>query len=293
VLADHPMEPGTPGLGDLIVQNLAVESVTEPIAGAEHPVRPLGRATTLDDATSPCQRLEPRLQALHFLLEVGRRSPGRQDGSVELDAHDARPLEGPALFGGQRFEPALDERAQPLRHLAQRGGRVFHDPAVVELADHLRVHQVVEHVDHEERIAPAALKDLIRHALRVRAIETSGRVRPHVASGQELDVQVLAHPPSPELVNRLEQDRVAHRRLRRAIGAQDQQPRGLGTLGDRGQQVHRGHVAPMEVLQHQHERRLFGQALEHVVQLANHPLPRGALDPLPQPLELRFLDHGG
>jgi hypothetical protein len=35
VLADHPMEPGAPGLGDLIVQTFAVESVTEPIASAD------------------------------------------------------------------------------------------------------------------------------------------------------------------------------------------------------------------------------------------------------------------
>jgi hypothetical protein len=39
--------------------------------------------------------------------------------------------------------------------------------------------------------------------------------------------------------------------------------------------------------------RLSGQALERVVELTRHPLPRGALDPALQPLELRALDRCG
>jgi hypothetical protein len=69
VLADHPMEPDAPGLGDLLVQNLVVERVVEPIVSAEGPVRPLGHATRLDQGTSRCQGLECRLQ--------GRKSCGR------------------------------------------------------------------------------------------------------------------------------------------------------------------------------------------------------------------------
>jgi hypothetical protein len=134
---------------------------------------------------------------------------------------------------------------------------------------------------------------MIRRVLRVHTTETSRRVLPHVASRQELEVEMLAETTSFELANGLAQSRGAHDRVGRAIGADDQEPRGLGTLGDRSQQIHRGHIAPMEVLQHHHQGRLSGQALERVVELTRHPLPRGALDPALQPLELRALDRCG
>jgi hypothetical protein len=183
--------------------------------------------------------------------------------------------------------------ADSVSHLAGRRGRAVHAPAAVELADRPRLHEVVEDVDHEERVAPAALEDVIRRVLGERATETSRRVHLHVVSRQELEVEMFAETPSLELANGLAQSRGAHDRVGRTIGADDQKPRGFGTLGDRDQQLHRGHVAPMEVLQHQHQGRPSCQALERVVELTYHPFPRGALDPALQPLELRALDRGG
>ena len=61
--------------------------------------------------------------------------------------------------------------------------------------------------------------------------------------------------------------------LDRAIRAEQQQPRGRRPSAEVGQPVERGDVAPVEILEPQHERLHRGQGLDSLGQLAQHSLP--------------------
>ena len=66
------------------------------------------------------------------------------------------------------------------------------------------------------------------------------------------------------------------------VGADQEQPRGLPPPGDQREQIDGRRIAPVQVLEHEHEGRFGRQRLDHLRHLAQHPLARG-----PQELALQ------
>jgi hypothetical protein len=137
--------------------------------------------------------------------------------------------------------------------------------------------QVVDRVHHEERIALGPLMDE-RNQLRGKLVggEPDREVLPHSGLCEVFERQFLALLPRDEfLLHRLE--RVpAGNQLRRPVGPDQHQVSRPTASGDIGDQVQRRVVAPVKVLQHEHERRVGRQGIQRITHFAQHPLARGA-----------------
>ena len=77
------------------------------------------------------------------------------------------------------------------------------------------------------------------------------------------------------------------------IGPQNEQPRGAQPAGQIRQQVQRGIVAPVQILQHQQERAADRQHLDRLGQLPQHALLGGPHDPALHRLERRRTEQRG
>ena len=107
--------------------------------------------------------------------------------------------------------------------------------------------------------------------------EPPGEVLLHGGQAQEFERQLLAVPVHLELLlDGLQRMRRA-RHIRRPVRSQDQQTRRVPTPGQHAQQIDRGRVAPVQVFQYQHERRVTRHRLERLHQLPQHSLSRRAL----------------
>ncbi len=74
--------------------------------------------------------------------------------------------------------------------------------------------------------------------------------------------------------------------LKRAIGANHEQPGRILTLGPVGQKIHRGGITPVQILKHEHKRVIDRQMLQGFGQLPQH---QGSGGPLHQRLKLLAL----
>ena len=74
---------------------------------------------------------------------------------------------------------------------------------------------------------------------------------------------------------------VEHRRLRRPIGAQEHDSRPIGPLREHRYEVRRALVAPVQVLQDQHQRAIDGDRLHQARELTQHAVGRRVRVPAP------------
>ena len=58
--------------------------------------------------------------------------------------------------------------------------------------------------------------------------------------------------------------------VHRAVGAENQQARRIGTPGHIGEPLQRGAITPVQVFQHEHQRALGRKGVESFGQLAQH-----------------------
>jgi hypothetical protein len=71
-----------------------------------------------------------------------------------------------------------------------------------------------------------------------------------------------------------------HHHVHRAIRPQQQEPSRVASLRQVGERVHRGHITPVQVFEHEHQGRGPSQRVESFGHLAQHP-PRGHVRDLP------------
>src|SRR5690606_36946639 len=134
------------------VQRLLVERVQEAVAAGHRAVGPLLDAVPTYHASAPGERLAALLDRVGLLVE---RRGDRRD--AEVDARDARRLDHAPIFLVERFDLAVDHAAQALGQTGRKLlDAVAEDDLTVLLADHALAQQVVEDVDHEERVALGA-----------------------------------------------------------------------------------------------------------------------------------------
>ena len=150
--------------------------------------------------------------------------------------------------------------------------------AVLALAQALAVHQIAEHRDEKERVAVGALeqqpREILRQLVRARGGHrgTPAR-RPRSSSAERqlraevVELQVLLHRAQRVLVEH---------HVAGAVGADDQHARRLAATRQRRDEIDRRAVAPVGILEHQHERRLGAERFDGFGHLAQHALARGA-----------------
>ena len=148
-----------------------------------------------------------------------------------------------------------------------------HPPPPAGDGDEPALEQVVDRGREEERVPLGAAVDLghERGVDRV-AREPLREIRADVIAGEELERQLHASTTGDQtLLHRLQRMSPDHQ-IHRSVRADDQQARGSGALGDVGERVDCRTVAPVQVLEDEHERAIPRQRLERLAELPQHPV---------------------
>ena len=272
-LTDPPVRVHAPRPQHALVEHLLVDGVHEGEPARGVPVGEQRCAAALDELLPPAQVI-----AAH--LDVGRRlvqcRGHRGDGEVR--AGDAGGLHELLIARLEAIELGLDQLPDGVGNPdldGVEGRRQL--PAVLVRRDQPLGDQVVDRVHHEERVAAGALVDE-RAERRRKTVggKTLGEVLRHEPLGEVFERQLLALLPGDELLlDRLERV-AAHDQFRGPIGPDQHQVSGAAAAGDVGDQVERREVAPVQVFQHEHQRRPRGQRIQGLAHLAEHALARRA-----------------
>jgi hypothetical protein len=151
--ADRAVQANPAGGGDPLVEDAPIERVAEPVASRHRSVGPLGDAGIDDERAVRGEPLASVLDPLGIGLQRGGDGA---DG--ELVARDARRFQDLPVGGREPAESAADQFLQPARDAIGRGlDRSVDVPLAVAAREQSRCHQVVDHVDHEERVPLGAL----------------------------------------------------------------------------------------------------------------------------------------
>jgi hypothetical protein len=140
------------------------------------------------------------------------------------------------------------------------------------------LHQVVEHMHHEQRIAVRTLvhepPKRRRHGRRPQPLH---HIRLHLRLAQEFQPQHLTQTVRQQVLKRLPQRMPEGDHISRPVGPQHQQSQPLLAPRHIGEQLDRGDVTPLQVFEHQHHNRVTrhqGEGLDELPQhaLGTHPL---------------------
>jgi hypothetical protein len=253
--------------GDAAVEHLAVERVAERVLRAAAAVGPVRRLQLLHEAPGAG---EGGAVVLDVGGVAGERGSERLAGERGTD--DARRLEEKQERRRLSVQPRVDHRARALGHGGLEAARVDGAPPdAVGVGQPAALLQVLDGVQQEERVAVGlpmqALRDLGGKGMaRVARREIVGdRVGLEPVEG-DLD----ALPPRGQLVLQLRDRMPLRHRVDRAIGAEDEQRRRLAPHRDARQRGDRRRVAPMQILEDEHEQAVGRERLQHPLQLARH-----------------------
>ena len=103
-----------------------------------------------------------------------------------------------------------------------------------------------------------------------RAAKARIEVRRHIGGRQQLERDLLAQPLRLQFLVHATQRVIGDRHLDRPEGADHQQSGRLATPGNTSDQVDGGRIAPLQVLEHEHQRAAAREDLERVGHLAQH-----------------------
>jgi hypothetical protein len=250
-----------------------VKRVGERVARGHGAVRPHLGAERADEDVAARQLVES-------LLDVGDLArDGRCDrGRGELHSRHAARLEPP-------LEVAIEPADLPVDHLPEALGHIAVDlarlraklPAAVALDDETSRDHVVGDGHHEQRIALGAPVDDASQLRR----EGDGRkpleeVLADVGLAEEQERQQMGPAAPLEIEGRIRDREVGVDRRPGPVRADQEQSRRRLPPRDQGDQVERGRVTPVEVLEDDNERSLARPRLEQLGHLAQHPLRGGA-----------------
>ena len=138
-------------------------------------------------------------------------------------------------------------------------------------------YQVLDCIDHEERIALSPLvNDRAERARKAVSGKSRGEVLPHGRLSQVFELQFRTLVLRDKLSLHCLEGVSAVDQFRWPIGTDQHQVGGLATTGDRRNQIHRREVAPMQVFQDEHQRRIRRQRIQSVAHFPQHPFARRA-----------------
>ena len=276
------MQGRAPARREAVVERALVEGVPERVAGRERAVRPLAVAQVAEPALRVAEALADRLDP------VGRDAESRGHGRrVERRPGDARHLEHVPLLG--RHEPQLphDQLPEVVGHVlldGRPGGR--QSPAGPVLGQPAPGEEIVHQHDHEQGIA-----------VRV-GVDDGGDVTVHSSTplkrrsryaatsflAQVLERDLGAPAPRAQRGQHLLDGMIEHRRQGRPVRPQQHRLRALRPLREHRDDVDRALIAPVQILQDEHQRVIDRDRLHQAGELAQHPLRRRVGVPAPQPL---------
>jgi hypothetical protein len=254
------------------VQDVRLQAVREGVARGEAAV---GEAT---DPRGAQEEPAPR-EPVAVLLDARRLGlePGGHGRGGEFRAGDRRGLEHALLVLGQTRDLELEHLADALRHLARQHLGVARElDAPAALAQHALRDQPVDDVHEEERMTLRAAVERARERRRQRM---AGEARVEVTTDR-FGIEVGEHDLAAQAARReIELDRaqlLAGMDVGRAAGEQEEQACRLAPPGEQRHEVERRGIAPVQVLEQEHERRLVRERLERLGHLAQHALARRA-----------------
>ena len=266
------MESPPPSGGQAFVQRLAVERVSKPVRGGPCPVRP---GLVADGA----QQVAPRDQALASVLHrLHPRAPRpvecRGDARrPKLNGRDARCLEKLQLARIELGELDIDHFMQALRDVPQvvlvdGPGQL---PPAAPLRDGAALHEMVDHGHEKERIALApGVNPFGQRRREAGRGEAPQEIRPNLAAIERIEAEACASGVRPQGAGQRDDRVVIGDGLRRPVRAHDHEPRRVAPPRNRPEQVDRGGVGPVKILEHQHERSLGRHDLQCAPHLAQH-----------------------
>ena len=263
---------------DLLVQRM-LKAIAPP-AGAIRPDRQPG---VVDKVVLRRQPFTLRLDIRHGALRPAATAAAANARPTTLAPSSTR-----RAAGGRASMRRSQQLPQPLRqtrHLGLGRLRSVHCPS--RRTTQSLLHQMLHHVHHEQRIAVRALR---RRTRPVGPRPARPAAQPHTPPHPRPAGTPGAGPPLPpptQLLDHAPQRMRPQHRLHRAIRPQHQQPRRLPPLGQVGQELDRGVVTPVQVFEHQHQRRVGRQHVERLGEFAQHARLRRALHLALHPLQLR------
>jgi hypothetical protein len=199
------------------------------------------------------------------------------------------------VLGTEPVTVLLDERPQTLGHQrVERREAAAQLPAPADRHEGALPAQGLHQLHQEQRVAVRPPVQRGDHGWGDRRARQARRHhRRHGRRGQHLEDQLHTVPVQRQ--GRLQglEGVPMHDHLHRAIRAQEQQPRGRAPLRQIRHQGQRGLVAPVQILEHQHQGPHGGQRLDGLGTLPQHALWRGALHLALQRLTGRGAEDGG
>ncbi len=277
-LGDPPVDLDAAARRHLLVHDLLVQPVAEPVPPRHRPVGPGVGAAGDEERLAPGQGRARRLDVGH----LGGGGAGGDDGGRELQAGNAGDLQHPPVPALEPAELQRDHAAHVLgdRDL-HRPQALGHEPALGALDESAAADQVLHRARHEERVAlrPAMDQPGERRALGglvPGGPEAAQQVLSHRRFVEKIERDLTTATVQEQLVPDARQRGPAAHHVGGPVGAEHEEPGGPGPPRHVGEPVERGGVAPVQVLEPESDRRLRRQRLDRLGQLAQHPLPHGA-----------------
>ena len=277
-LADLLMQPSLQSLRNLGVGRVAVQLMAERVVARRPGIGPLGSTGEAEKRVRPRQRLAPRLGVLDAASERrGHRLHGK------LLAHDAGHLKQSAIGRAEAIKLHLDHPAGIVGHLQlQLLHRGAERPARSGFENPPARQHILEHGDDEERVSVRVFVQQSRQLCgEFGAGETLLQVALHLFRVQLVQRQIDTLPSHLQGPHGSRQHVMLNDGFRRAIGADDQQASRLAALGEHAEQVDGCRIAPVEVLEHEHDGQVGAQRFDQRRELARHAFGPGRLQRLP------------
>ena len=273
LLAGPQVEPLAPLRRQRVVEGVLVERVDEAEAARERAVGELDLARRLDQPVALADSAQPLLDVGLVLLD----ERGDERGG-ELLALDARGLEQPSVVLPQPLDLLADDGDDPLRQRAldrREGAREDH--LALAALDRAALEQVVQDVDQEERVAVAAPEDELDQVVgRPRselAREIGGDLDAAEGGGRELGP---GQTPLRQLAEQAAQRMALDLDLRRPVARGDQHRPVGKPRREPAEQVDRGGVRPVQVLEREHQRLARDELADERRELARHAVAAAA-----------------
>ena len=251
----------------VLEHDLLVEAVRKAVNRTEDAVGELDDAFANDERPAPRQHLEHRLER-----ELVHVSGVRGQPQGELGADDARRIDGLTLVARQFLELPRDRASQARGNGPGEGlGRHLELPAAAAVHEVSPAHEVIDRRHEKQRIAGRQLMHDRGGLERQLGSQLQVEILRHFVGREWLQPELAGMRPREQVGMRPSQRRRGGGRVRRPDGRQEQELRRIAALAEAVEDVDRGRVRPLNILDPQDERRVFGQGLDRRHDLAQHP----------------------
>jgi hypothetical protein len=260
---------------------VSIEGVHERVASLERAIGPCLGADVAKETPLLREALAARLNVIDRELE--RVSDG---ATGELGARSAGGFEDALIAGREPVDLNIDELPDVIG-LVRPDVRLGCDelPGAVDSPDHLTALEVVEECDHEQRVAACGFVNGAREARKAVLWPPNAHVRPNGFGREKPQSQCRGVPMRAELSDDFAES-VRSRELRKTTRPDDEEACRLLATPQHREELGRGIVGPLEIVEGEYQGHLGAQDLEGVGELPEHARSRRPLNTKLEPCEL-------